>query len=115
MRHQGGYKPKSRCTRLVRFADVELRDVNGHALENPTSVDFFDCLSYFREETRPYTGRAQGVDLDGQVHAEGFFVEGRPEGRWTRWHDNGRKREEFLITNGECAYARHWDENGVPI
>ena len=75
MRHQGGYKPKPRCTRLVRFADIELRDVNGYALEDPTSVDFFDCLSYFRKEARPYTGRAQGVDLDGQVHAEGFFVE----------------------------------------
>ena len=115
MRHQGGYKPKPRCTRLVRFADIELRDVNGHALEDPTSVDFFDCLSYFRKESSPYTGRAQGVDLEGQVHAEGFFVDGRPEGRWTRWHDNGTKREEFLITNGECAYARYWDENGVPI
>ena len=83
MRQQGGYKPKSRCTRLVRFADIELRDVNGYALENPNSTDFFDCLSYFRKEPKPYTGRAQGVDLDGQVHAEGFFVEGRPEGRWT--------------------------------
>ena len=47
--------------------------------------------------------------------AEGFFVEGRPEGRWTRWHDNGYKREEFLITNGECCYVRHWDESGTSI
>ena len=75
---------------------------------------FFDCLSYFEQEITPFTGRAQGVDLAGNVTAEGFFIEGRPEGRWTRWHANGLKREEFLITNGECCYARHWDENGSP-
>ena len=115
VRHQGGPKPKVRCLRLVRFADVELRDATGLALDNPTSIDFFDCLSYYKKEPTPFTGRAQGVDPEGNVTAEGFFVEGRPEGRWTRWHDNGLKREEFLITSGECCYARHWDENGSPI
>ena len=114
MRHQGGSKPEVRCLRLVRFADIQLRNATGLVLDNPTSIDFFDCLSYFKQEIEPFTGRAQGVDLTGNVTAEGFFVEGRPEGRWTRWHANGLKREEFLITNGECCYARHWDENGSP-
>ena len=36
-------------------------------------------------------------------------------GHWTRWYDNGQKREEFFITNGECAQAQHWDPDGVPI
>jgi antitoxin component YwqK of YwqJK toxin-antitoxin module len=53
--------------------------------------------------------------LYGRVTAEGYFHEGRPEGHWTRWHDNGQKREEFFITNGECAQAQHWDKDGVPI
>ena len=114
MRHKGGSKPKVRCLRLVRFADIQLRNATGLVLDNPASIDFFDCLSYFKQEIAPFTGRAQGVDLAGNVTAEGFFVEGRPEGRWTRWHDNGLKSEEFLITNGECCYARHWDENGSP-
>ena len=81
----------------------------------PAPVDFFDCLSYYKNERMPYTGRAQSVNLDGGVTAEGFFQEGRPEGLWTRWHDNGQKREEFFITEGECARAQHWDEDGVPI
>ena len=81
--------------------------------------DLFNSLririnNHFEQEIAPFTGRAQGVDLAGNVTAEGFFVEGRPEGRWSRWHENGLKREEFLITNGECCYARHWDENGSP-
>ena len=115
MRHPEGSKSKVRCLRLVRFADIELRNAAGLALDDPSSIDFFDCLSYFKKEDTPFTGRAQGVDLRGTVMAEGFFVEGRPEGRWTRWYDNGRKREEFLIANGECCYVRHWDENGASI
>ena len=114
MHHKGGSKSKVRCLRLVHFADIQLRNATGLVLDNPASIDFFDCLSYFKQEIAPFTGRAQGVDLAGNVTAEGFFVEGRPEGRWTRWHDNGLKREEFFITNGECCYARHWDENGSP-
>ena len=69
MRHQGGPKPKVRCLRLVRFADVELRDATGLALDNPTSIDFFDCLSYHKKEPTPFTGRAQGVDPEGNVTA----------------------------------------------
>jgi len=91
----------------VRFADLELRDAIGTVQQEPTPVDFFDCLSYYKTEHIPYTGRAQSVNLDGRVSAEGFFQEGRPEGLWTRWHDNGQKREEFFITEGECARAQH--------
>ena len=105
----------ARCVRLVRFADLELRDVVGTVQSMPTSRDSFDCLSYFQKERASYTGRAQAVDLCGRVTAEGFFHEGRPEGHWTRWYDNGQKREEFFITNGVCAQAQHWDPEGVPI
>ncbi len=111
----GGNAFSPRCVRLVRFDDLQLRDAIGTVQEMPTPVDFFDCLSYCENEHSPYTGRAQSVSLDGHVIAEGYFQEGRPEGLWTRWHGNGQKREEFFITNGECARAQHWDEDGVPI
>jgi len=100
---------------LVHFAELELRNAAGRAITEPSTGDFLDGLSYFRTEPLPYTGRAQSVNALGQVTAEGFFVEGRPEGAWRRWQGNGQLREEFFITGGMCAYARHWDENGVPI
>ena len=105
----------ARCVRLVRFADLELRDVVGAVQDMPSTRDFFDCLSYFKDERIAYTGRAQAVDLQGRVTAEGYFHEGRPEGLWARWYDNGQKREEFFITNGECARAQHWDKDGLPM
>jgi hypothetical protein len=115
MPSQGGYTSAPHCIHLVRFAELELRNAVGKAIWEPTARDFLDALSYYSSDPEPYTGRAQSVGLDGKVSAEGFFVEGRPEGAWTRWHGNGQKREEFFIIGGECCYARHWDENGVPI
>ena len=67
MHHQRGSESKVRCLRLVRFADIELRNAIGLALDNPSSIDFFDCLSYFKKEIAPFTGRAQGLDLEGNV------------------------------------------------
>ena len=107
--------PISHCRHLVHFAELELRNAVGRAIGEPTTRDFLDALSYFKTDRNPFTGRAQSVNPNGHVTAEGFFVEGRPEGAWRRWYGNGQKREEFFITGGMCAYARHWDENGVPI
>ena len=111
----GGNTFTPRCIHLVRFADLELRDAIGTVQVTPAPVDFFDCLSYYKNERTPYTGRAQSVDFEGRVTAEGYFQEGRPEGLWTRWHDNGQKREESFITEGECARAQHWHEDCVTI
>ena len=115
MPSQGGHSSVPHCIHLVRFAELELRDAVGQVIGEPTAHDFLDALSYLTTDSAPYAGRAQSVGLDGKVTAEGFFVEGRPEGSWMRWHGNGQKHEEFFIIGGECCYARHWDENGEPI
>ena len=115
MPNLGGNTFIPRCVHLVRFDDLELRDAFGTVQAIPAPVDFFDCLTYYKTERVSYTGRAQSVDLDGRVTAEGYFQEGCPVGLWTRWYDNGQKREEFFITEGECASEQRWNEDGVPI
>ena len=115
MPNLGGNTFIPRCVHLVRFADLELRDAIGIVQQEPTPVDFFDCLSYYKAEDVHDTGHTQSVNLDGVVTAKGFFQEGRPEGLGKRWHDNGQKREEFVITEGECARAKQWDKVGVAI
>ena len=72
----GGNTFIPRCVHLVRFADLELRDAIGIVQQEPTPVDFVDCLSYYKTEHVPYTGRAQSVNLDGRVSAEGCVQEG---------------------------------------
>ena len=106
---------KVRCLHVVRFALLELRDATGQIIGQPSAADFLDGLSYMPGDSIPYTGRAQSIDIEGRVIAEGFFCEGRPEGSWTRWYSNGNMREQFHIGGGECRYARHWGSDGEPI
>ncbi len=103
------------CLHVVRFALLELRDATGQVIEQPSAADFLDGLSYMPGNSIPYTGRAQSIDVEGRVIAEGFFCEGRPEGPWTRWYSNGNLREQFHIEGGELRYARHWDSDGEPL
>jgi hypothetical protein len=105
----------TRCLHVVRFAVLELRDALGRAVEQPTAADFLDSLSYLAGDRIPYTGRAQSLDARGNVSAEGYFREGRPEGLWTRWHPNGKMREQFHIDAGQCRFAKHWDTDGFPL
>ena len=105
----------ARCLHVVRFATLELRDATGQTIEQPNAADFLDGLSYMSGDPIPYTGRAQSIDAEGRMIAEGFFCEGRPEGLWTRWHPNGNMREQFHIEGGECRFARHWDIDGGPL
>ena len=83
---------KVRCLHVVRFALLELRDATGQIIGQPSAADFLDGLSYMPGDSIPYTGRAQSIDIEGRVIAEGFFCEGRPEGPWTRWYSNGNIR-----------------------
>ena len=106
---------KVRCLHVVRFALLELRDATGQIIGQPSAADFLDGLSYMPGDSIPYTGRAQSIDIEGRVIAEGFFCEGRPEGPWTRWYSNGNIRVQFHIEGGECRYARHWDSEGEPL
>lgn len=106
---------KVRCLHVVRFSILELRNAIGRVIEHPSTEDYLDGLSYMPGDPIPYTGRAQSIDIEGRVIAEGFFCEGRPEGPWTRWYSNGNVREQFHIEGGECRYARHWDSDGEPL
>ena len=103
MRHPRDSKSKVRCLRLVRFADIELRNAIGLALDDPSSIDFFDCLSYFKKEDTPFTGRAQGVDLRGNVMAEGFFVEGRPEAAGRAGMTMAASAKSFALPTANAA------------
>lgn len=104
-----------RYLHVVRFAVLELRDDPGRLVEQPAAADYLDNLSCLPDDPIPYTGRAQNVDAQGPVTAEGYFREGRTEGLWTRWHANGKMRERFYIDAGECRFAKHWDPDGLSL
>ena len=48
----------------------------------------------------PYTGWIKKFHDNGEVAALGALKNGKPEGLWTLWDDDGEKSEESRYNNG---------------
>ena len=50
---------------------------------------------------------------------EGTFKDGKKDGRWTGWHENGQKMIELTVNDGDEASARasakYWNSKGEEV
>ena len=51
---------------------------------------------------------------DGQKSSEGIYINGKYDGLWLIWHDNGGKKEEKKYKDGELISKECWDKYGTP-
>ena len=59
-------------------------------------------LVYLPNEESPFTGKAiQRYDGSEQKKSEGNFKDGKKDGLWTRWHENGQKDIQGNIKDGK--------------
>ena len=49
---------------------------------------------------------------NGQKMVEGTFKDGKSDGLETWWHDNGQKKKEGAWKDGSLISAKCWDEDG---
>ena len=72
-----------------------------------------DGLVYEINSDTPYTGLIKDVTPNGQTQSDKTLVNGKPDGRMTRWYEIGQKRIEKNYVNGEPqSDGTVWDENG---
>lgn len=60
--------------------------------------------------TVPY---AAGVGPDTKWTDHGWLVDGKIDGAWIHWHENGKRKQEGTYKNGrpEGVFS-HWDDKG---
>ena len=46
---------------------------------------------------------------------EGTYKDGKWEGLWTGWHDNGQKMFEGTYKKGKKVSAKYWNINGEEV
>ena len=49
---------------------------------------------------------------NGQKSAEETFKDGELNGKWTEWFENGKKEKEGTYKDGKYFLSNHWDKNG---
>ena len=64
-----------------------------------------DGLFYLKLSTEVFTGTVVGSQ-------EGELKEGRREGDWTSWYDNGQIMWKGYYSKGELGDFESWHENG---
>ena len=76
-----------------------LKEIAGKAVSWDT-LKQVGLLYYAAGNPEPYTGWIKKFHDNGKVAALGMLKDGRPDGQWTLWYEDGRKEEESRYING---------------
>ena len=81
--------------------------------ETMDDLVFRDGISYLKFSDVPFTGKVtgRGQEFDPPVESQGSFKNGKREGAWVYYHDNGQLWFKSNFKNGkeEGAYVRYYD------
>ena len=70
-------------------------------------------LMYHPDTKELYSGNVFKKYLGGKSQLEGSYKDGKRDGLWTEWHENGQKWQEGTYKDGEVdGKGTSWYENG---
>ena len=62
-----------------------------------------DGLIYLPNTTKPFTGKNLCKYENGQLSSKGKVVDGKLDGKWTYWYENGKIMSLKNYKDGECT------------
>ena len=78
---------------------------------NKEEIEFRDEVVYLKGSVTPYTGKVYGL-LDG-INFEFHTKDGKIDGLWVTWHQNGQKFVQSNYRNGkQNGLESGWHKNG---
>ena len=69
----------------------------------------------FEVQNGKQEGRYIKWDEDGHKSSEGTYKDGEPDGRQTWWHENGQKMGERTYKDGKELSAKYWNRKGEEV
>ena len=72
-------------------------------------------LRYQVNKSKPYNGWVKGIYDSGQVSILGQVKDGKKDGLWTLWHENGQKSIEATFKDGEKVSGKYWNNKGEEV
>jgi len=66
-----------------------------------TDFELKDGLIHLKNEVKPFSGKFLCEDDDGEDLWKGSINNGKRDGKWTTWYDNGEKKEESNYKDGK--------------
>ena len=73
-----------------------------------------DELKYHPDTNELYSGKVYKNRMGGKKEFEGSCKDGKKDGLWTGWHDNGQKKSEATFNDGKLMNSEKcWDKDGI--
>ena len=82
-------------------------------LINEPSLIEKDGVMYLPQSDKPYSGDVSKLDNFGKTLLKGAHKNGKKDGLWTWWYENGQKSKEGTYKDGkQVELVTSWYENG---
>ena len=72
-------------------------------------------VMYLPQSDKPYSGDVSKLDNFGKTLLKGTYKNGKKDGLWTDWDENGKKLIEETYKNDELISKKEWNEDGSVI
>ena len=82
------------------LSDADVERLLKEAVEEE-SLQYRDGLHYQVNESEPYSGWTKRMAGSGQASRLGRFKDGKHDGLWVWWHENGQKEREETFKDGK--------------
>ena len=79
------------------------------------SLQYRDGLHYQTNESEPYSGWTKKMYDSGQVQFLAQFKDGKLDGLFTSWHENGQKWGEETYKNGKLVSTKYYNSKGEEV
>ena len=71
-----------------------------------------DGLKYHPDTNEMYSGKVFKNRMDGKKEFEGSYKDGKKDGLWTDYYENGQKRSVKTYKDEELISQNCWDKDG---
>ncbi len=80
----------------------------------PVTTKNGERVLYLNDRNTPFTGWSKKMHPNGKIDDLIHYKNGKQDGPWNRWYDNGQRQYDFLMKQGKMMSGLGWKPNGEP-
>jgi antitoxin component YwqK of YwqJK toxin-antitoxin module len=95
----------------------KLKEIMGLAMlaeRIPVSTKDGERLLFMLDRRMPYTGWSKKLHPNGKIDDLIHYKDGKQDGPWNRWYDNGQRQYDFMMKQGKMVSGLGWKPTGEP-
>ena len=80
----------------------------------PVTAKDGERLLFMLDRRTPFTGWSKKLHANGKIDDLIHYKDGKQDGPWNRWYENGQRQYDFLMKQGKMVSGLGWKPTGEP-